>query len=617
MHRALRYLRPLLLAVAGVFAGSAGMAAQTTVPVLMLSDIHLDPFHDPAKLAQLRSAPVEGWATILNAAASPTQAADFAHLQSMCGARGVDTPPVLFESSLAAERREQPRPLFVTVSGDLMAHDFPCRFHTLAPAATEADYSAFAAKTVAYIALRLRQTFARSPVYLALGNNDSGCADYREDPNSAFLQADAAAVADDAGSPANRDIIERDFSALGDYTIALPAPMRHARLIVLQDIFESKKFTACDGEAPLGNMTPAGIQTAWLREQLEAARAAHENVWVMAHIPPGIDAYSTFSRSRNVCAAGSPDKPVMFLSSEDLAGTLADFPGTIRLALFGHTHMDEFRLYTSPSGETVPGKLVPSITPVNGNNPAFTLAQVDPTTATLKDYTVYAADNQTGVATTWPVEYRYSTTYKLPDMSGESLAKLTSGFIADAGGTTPRSPRLPAHLLHRQRRHQRRHAGCRHATAVAQLRLRHGPPPASPASAPVPALPRPRRRRTNVPSSYAFARLRRHARRRPGRSPHRPRRRRPTYRRRDLPHRRHARKSRPQPPHSAERSKHSRRDRRLPQRRADSVPTATSSWSQRSRRAGIARASSANSASARWSSAKARTSAAANIGSAN
>jgi sphingomyelin phosphodiesterase acid-like 3 len=419
-------------------------AASQTVPVLMLSDIHLDPYHDPAKLPHLRAAPVTEWAAILNAPPSATQAADFAHLQSTCGARGVDTPPLLLESSLAAEKHQQPHPLFVTVSGDLMAHQFDCRFHTLAPTATPADYSAFAAKTIAYVALRLRETFPATPIYLALGNNDSGCHDYQEDPNSAFLQSDGTAFAAATLTPSNAAAIKREFSQFGDYNVALPAPFHHTRLIVLQDIFESSRYATCSGEAPLGNRTPSELQVDWLRTQLTAARAAHQKVWVMAHIPPGIDPYSTVKQAHGVSCPAAP--PTYFIPSTQLPNTLAQFADIIKLALFGHTHMDEIRVYPSatlgPQGTTasiVPAKLVPSITPVNGNNPAFTLADVDPATATLNDYTVFSASNQTGLDTAWTQEYRYSTTYNLPDFSGPSAAKLSATFLADTAGTTAAS----------------------------------------------------------------------------------------------------------------------------------------------------------------------------------
>jgi sphingomyelin phosphodiesterase acid-like 3 len=432
------HLLPLfaLLSLASLSIAPLSAPAQApshpTVPVFLLSDIHLDPFHDPAKFQQLRSTPATGWAAILYTPASPTQAADFDHLQATCNAKGIDTSPALLQSSLHAARQQQPHPLFTTVSGDLLAHQFVCRFHTLAPTASAADYSAFAAKTVAFVALQLRETFPHTPIYFALGNNDSGCHDYREDPDSAFLQADAVSFSNDALNPANRSAILHDIPQLGDYTITLPAPIDHTRLIVLQDIFESAKYTTCNGTS---SAAAAAQQIAWLRAQLTAARAADQHVWVMAHIPPGIDAFSTFTKHRNVCAGQSPET---FLASDALANTLADFPDTIRLVLLGHTHMDEFRVYATPTG-TIPAKLVPSITPVDGNNPAFTLAAIEPTTAILQDYTVYSASNQTGISTTWSEEYRFSTTYHLPDLSGPSLAKLTTSFLDDKSGTSATS----------------------------------------------------------------------------------------------------------------------------------------------------------------------------------
>jgi len=398
----------------------------------MLSDIHFDPYSDPGKFAQLRSAPAAQWHAILSAPATPTQAADFEALQKSCKAKGVDTSFALLTSSLHAEQAQQQRPLFITVSGDLMAHKFDCRFQQLALKSSEADYTAFAAKTVEFVALELHATFQRSPIYFALGNNDSGCEDYREDQNSAFLRADAKSFSADALSKLNAQVILREFPQAGDYNIALPAPFTHTRLIVLQDIFESKRYAACNGKPPLGNMTPEEIQIAWLRAQLAAARSAHEKVWVMAHIPPGIDPYTTFTNKQNKCGG----EPEMFLGSESFADTLTEFADIIKLALFGHTHMDEMRSYTGPRG-SIPGKLVPSISPVNGNNPAFTIAQVDPATALLTDYTVFVANNQTGDK--WSQEYSYSKSYALPDFSGASVAKLAASFLADKAGSSSSS----------------------------------------------------------------------------------------------------------------------------------------------------------------------------------
>lgn len=432
--------RRLATALLAVLCMAATLHAQTktpsTVPVVMLSDIHFDPFHDPAKFARLRAEPVNRWPVVLSVPDSPTRTTDVAALQEACPVRGVDTPWTLLQASLKEAHRQQPKPLFVTVSGDLTAHAFDCRVHHLAPAISAKEYSEFSAKVVAFVAFELRRAFPGVPVYLALGNNDSSCSDYRETQDSEYLKATARSFAGDVIDMRNRNALLREFSAEGDYSVVLPRPMQHARLIVLQDIFESKKYESCEAKP---DEAAADVQVEWLRAQLIAARAAHEHVWVMAHIPPGVDPYATFSKNRDVCAG---QKPEMFLNSGKLADTLTDFGDIIQLALFAHTHMDEMRLFQSTkesSGNAVPGKLVPSISPVNGNNPAFTVAQVEPGTATVKDYTVYSGDNQTGIATAWKEEYRYSSTYGLPDFSAKSLATLTSEFLADKQGNSEHS----------------------------------------------------------------------------------------------------------------------------------------------------------------------------------
>jgi sphingomyelin phosphodiesterase acid-like 3 len=426
----------VFLVAVSVMMASGGVARAkepVTAPVVMLSDIHFDPFHDPAKFRALEAAPMTEWAGIFAAASSPTQAADFEKLQAGCKTKGVDTPVALLDASLAAAQKQMPAPLFVTLSGDLMAHKFDCRFKTLDPKGTEAEYSAFAAKTVAYVAWKLRKAFPHVPVYIALGNNDSGCVDYDEDPGSAFLTADARSFASVMTTEENSDAVLASFPEMGDANVSLP--LSKTRLLVMQDIFESKKYATCGGKS---SEDAAKAQVAWLKAQLASARKAHEKVWVMAHIPPGIDAYSTFTKFRNVCG-GEAAEP--FLMNEALAETIAEYPDVIRLALFGHTHMDEMRVYTAANGDAIPGKLVPSISPVNGNSPAFTVADVDTATATVKDYAVYSA---TGTGdwdrpVTFSEEYRYSKTYGMPDMSGASLAKLIAGFGEDKGGSAKAS----------------------------------------------------------------------------------------------------------------------------------------------------------------------------------
>jgi len=425
-----------LSSYAAVHAGGDTSSAR---PVVILSDIHFDPFHDPGKFKQLQAAPVSRWASILDAAPAPGQARQFAAMQSACNASGVDTDWTLLKSSLEAASQRQPSPLFVTLSGDLTVHQFSCRFHRMDPSGSDTAYIDFAVKTASFVALELKRTFPHSPVYIALGNNDSSCGDYRESPGSLYFQGMAKAVAMDAGRAGRTEILS-EFPHQGDYDVPLPSPMEHTRLIVLQDIFQSSNYSACDGKP---DPSAAKQQVQWLLHRLAVARAHGEHVWVMSHIPPGVFVYQTIKAHRNVCGGQAPE---MFYSSGAMADTLEKFAGTVRLVIMGHTHDDEVRLLKpanaaltgSGSGE-IPVKLVPSITPLHGNNPAFVTGKVNARTATLMDYTVWVASNKTGAGTQWKPEYTWSKAYDLPDFSAASVAKLVMRLQDDRHGSSAAS----------------------------------------------------------------------------------------------------------------------------------------------------------------------------------
>lgn len=216
----------------------------------------------------------------------------------------------------------------------------------------------------------------------------------------------------------------------------MAAPMRNTRLIVLDDIFMSPKYATCGGRQ---DTSAAAAQIAWLQKELAEARRRRQRVWVMGHIPPGVDIYSTFAKMRNICGS---DKPEMFLASGQLGEILVQNADVVRLGIFGHTHMDELRLLGPDGGARGGGvavKMVPSISPVDGNNPSFTVARVDPATATLVDYSVYSASNQTGLATSWTKEYDYGQTYHQAAFTAAALEKLIADFRGDPDARTDAS----------------------------------------------------------------------------------------------------------------------------------------------------------------------------------
>ena len=414
-------------------------AATETIPALFLSDIHFDPLHDPAKAKELAAAPVTQWRSILAAPPSANQVQAFTELQADCHARGIDTPFALLRSSLQAMRTRLPGAKFLTVSGDLVAHGFPCRFQKLLPGAAPGDYQAFVVKTLTFVVEELRAAFPKKPIYVSLGNNDSGCGDYQLDTGSEFL-AQAAMAVTAALPTAQREAALLQFGRGGYFSIPMAEPMRNTRLIVVNDVLLSPKYTTCAGKP---DPAAGADETAWLEHQLQDARQAGQRVWIMGHIPPGVDPYSTVAKFRDVCRG---EAPVSYLASNKMADLMTESADVIHLSLFGHTHMDEMRLLEpagadaeSTAAHRVAVKLVPSISPVDGNKPGFTIARINQASANLQDYKVIEASDRTGIGTSWVPEYDFAKTYHQAEFSPSALKSLVDEFNTDHFASQPES----------------------------------------------------------------------------------------------------------------------------------------------------------------------------------
>ncbi len=421
-------------------------APAESVSAILMSDIHFDPFRDPAKAERLAAAQEGEWNGILREENSPNQKEAFDALQKTCHETSVDTPYSLLQSSLAAMKAKAPDARFALVSGDLVVHSLACRFHTLLPGKSEEDYKAFVAKLTRYVLNQTRLSLKGVQIYAALGNNDNACRDYAIDPADNYFHETRAAVLDWLPPGPERQSAFADYSQMGDYAVTMAAPMQRTRLIVLDDLFQSRRYLDCSGKP---NPAAVDAQLAWLEKELAGAKRRGERVWVLGHIPPGLDSYATLLQHKNICAG---EQPVMFLATERMQDVMAKYADVIPLGVFGHSHMDEMRLFggNEDSGTTLPGpqgkvaiKMVPSITPLASGVPQFIVAKVDTGTARMTDYTVYAASNATGVDADWSKVYSYGEAYHLADFSPAALDGLIQGFEADpAAGDTKSSDYL-------------------------------------------------------------------------------------------------------------------------------------------------------------------------------
>jgi sphingomyelin phosphodiesterase acid-like 3 len=417
----------LLAAVSAAAQVRVQTAAAGDVPVVMLSDLHFDPFRDAAKVERLDKAPVSEWEAILKEPASAGQAAGFQAMQAACGAKGVDADYALVDASLKAAAKQAGGAKFsgfVTVSGDLQVHQFECRYKK---ATGKTEFMEFAAKTTSYVMGKVQAEFAGAPVYFALGNNDSGCGDYSLDVRDAYFAGTSAALLHGLKNATEGELkqAKEDWETGGYYSVSLPGALGKTRLVVIDDMYLSNKYSTCAKKKDKAGAT--GL-LAWMAQEFDAARQKGETVWVLGHIPPGTDVYSTVRHPLTMCSKA----PETFLADSSLGDLLKKNEDVVKLAIFGHTHSDEFRLFGD-----VPMKGVGSITPVNGNMPSFTVAQADANA--LKDYAVWVASNSSGVGTKWTREYGFDETYHAKNFSGPALAEVVARLQKDKAGESPES----------------------------------------------------------------------------------------------------------------------------------------------------------------------------------
>jgi sphingomyelin phosphodiesterase acid-like 3 len=396
------------------------------INALMLSDLHVNVFFDPKKVSALFGAPAGRWEEILSRPDSPTRARDFDVLQTECQAGG-DPSPSIFASALRSIASNAGDASFITISGDLLPHKVDCMFAKVVPGASPRQYARFMAKVIEYEVSQVKHTLPKATLYLALGNNDSNCSDDHLDTGTEWLKTLAHVAKSGVGNDWDADAT-KSFEEGGYYSVRMASPMQNTRLIVANDLLLSGGVRTCSGKA---DPAIAEKQMVWLRLQLKEARDRHEQVWFMAHIPPGMSAIFRPSMG-NICKSDAT-----FGANQDrLAGALLEYADITKLAIFGHTHLDQIQLLDGSSG-AIPVKIVRAF-------PAYTIAWVDPLKAELFDYALMRPAEMKAVK--WSKEYNFLTEYGYEGYTSKNLQALIAQFGVDSKGASQLSQHYMFHL---------------------------------------------------------------------------------------------------------------------------------------------------------------------------
>ena len=264
--------------------------------------------------------------------------------RSVPSPEGKDTNEALLRTLLAEMRTADPNPPVVIMPGDFLAHGFP------GPAAAE---------TMVRLAGRFNAVFPRAQFVIALGNGDSSCGDYEAPVDGAFLRATAIAWAPLVDRRGASPRFIATFSHDGSYVASLPLP--HLRAVVVNDVPTSVRYGAgCAGRANAAAAMLARLQAA-LR-----AGPQDERSWLVLHIPPGFDAFSTAHIAHGLAAI-----PFMRPAARSELLRIIDDPfDRVALVVAGHTHKFSFRVSGSEAFR-VPLLLAPSVSPIFDNAPSF------------------------------------------------------------------------------------------------------------------------------------------------------------------------------------------------------------------------------------------------------
>ena len=413
-------IRAIIAAAAGLFAlaagPSAGQAAQLPFTpgagqgvFLHVSDLHFYPFADRAIVRRLIAAPIDQWAAIFRSSTS-TPFWD----------KEKDTTFPLLTSMLAAAKG--PAYDYVLNTGDVLAHDFKKEFVNAGGA--ESEYAGFVVKTMRFVNRMLKQSFPGVPVISALGNNDSTCGDYMLAPSDPML----APVGRDLPVIASHPQALREYTMGGSYAVPHPKVPRHD-FVVLSDVFWSTNYhDACEQNGG----DPGSAELAFLEWTLYQAKLAGRTVSLVMHIPPGID---SFKSRNNSC----PVEVTSFWQdayARRFLALVALYKDQLRLGFAGHTHMDDFRVITDASGAPLLAtRVTPAVSPLFGNNPAFTALLYSRTDASVADYATFYLANLAkvgpGIAPEWKLEYTFKDAYQSPGYDAASLAALAKRIRTD------------------------------------------------------------------------------------------------------------------------------------------------------------------------------------------
>ncbi|MFZ2445854.1 MAG: metallophosphoesterase [Syntrophobacteraceae bacterium] len=352
---------------------------------LCVSDIHFDPLVGLSASVgkQIVNSGYKSWHGIY--AKHPQPASGY----------GSETNFTLLDSALQEMRSACPHPDFIVFSGDLLAHAIHKMY-----AYVGNDRHKLIRQTLSFISYQFDHYFPGVPIFFTLGNNDH-YHDYGFAPNDPFFRETGADFFRFylKGDGVSRASFDKSFFAAGNYS-ARPAASPKNKIIALNNNFFSISSQNQHKEESLKQLDR-------LESELASARAKRERVWIVMHIPPGVDVQGALKKKQALSFWARLENSEHLSLLDKFIRLLVEYSPETAAIFSGHTHMDYFRLILNRGVASTLVHGAPAVTPQFGNNPGFQVFRYDKESFDLIDYDTY----RYGYIHGWAKEYNLKQAY--------------------------------------------------------------------------------------------------------------------------------------------------------------------------------------------------------------
>lgn len=388
------------------------------------TDLHFNPFYDTTLVASLDKSDVNLWDSIFATSAHKS-----------VSKYDEETNYFLLKSAFEAMHHKIEKPDFMIFTGDYICHDFGENYTKYSGNSNMDDMHKFLLKTITYITKQATTIFPEVLIIPTFGNNDSYCGDYHLQNNGEFLQDFSKLYKPILGNCLSTTEAV-NFEKHGYYSIKSPLNTS-LKIISLNSIYFSIKYQSdkytwnCNCQNPKQNQDSiAQKELKWFEEQLADSKIKNEKVWIITHIPPGINVFNTIEKNTDK----NNVKAVLYWNekyNKQYLDLLETYSNQIFTTMTGHTHMDDFKLHNTNSSASYI-HISPSVSPVFGNNPAFQIIDYNITQSKFTDYTTYFINIEDQQPTQWKKEYSFTETYPVKNLDAMAYDSLYTAMNTDS-----------------------------------------------------------------------------------------------------------------------------------------------------------------------------------------